>query len=215
MFVSHNMQAVSTLTTRCLLLQNGRAVFQGTPQEVIARYLDSGLSRELAFRAPGSPDTPTVTGVEIETSEPNNTHRYGEPLRLRFELTTPVAIPSATLSFQIVDPMLQPVADLWVIDSDRPFCREPRTYHLTCEIPCLPLYLGRYAITAHLSGGYGGVHFPRSKSVRGRDVLTPERMALAGRGVPLPRRGAVGGSSDAVHRSYEEFKRREKCETRS
>jgi len=159
LFVSHNMQAVSTLTTRCLLLRNGRNIRQGSPQEVIAAYLEDGVARAPVFATAPSPDTPTVTRVEVLTSEPGNTHRHGERLRLRFDLTTPVAIRSATFAFQIVDSMLQPVAHLWVFDSDVPFCRAPGTYQLACDIPHLRLYLGRYAITTHLSEGYGGVHF--------------------------------------------------------
>ena len=159
LFVSHNMQAVSTLTTRCVLLKNGCAVLQGTPQEVIASYLEDGAARAAVFAAPPSPDSPSVTRVEIVTSEPGNTHRHGERLQLRFEVTTPVAIRSATFAFQIVDSMMQPVVHLWLFDSDRPFCRAPGVYRLTCEIPRLRLYLGRYAVTTHLSEGYGGVHF--------------------------------------------------------
>ena len=36
LFVSHNMQAVSTLTTRCLLLRDGQSVLEGPPHQVIA-----------------------------------------------------------------------------------------------------------------------------------------------------------------------------------
>ena len=58
LFVSHNMQAVSTLTTRCLLLRNGRMIQEGSPQQVIAAYLEDGGAREAVFDAPPSPTHP-------------------------------------------------------------------------------------------------------------------------------------------------------------
>ena len=39
LFVSHNLQAVAEFCQRCLLLDTGRTVAVGTPEEVISRYL--------------------------------------------------------------------------------------------------------------------------------------------------------------------------------
>src|SRR3989338_6015753 len=39
LFVSHNLEAVATLCTRCLLLVDGRVAHLGTPQECVERYL--------------------------------------------------------------------------------------------------------------------------------------------------------------------------------
>ncbi len=41
LFVSHNMQAVQSLCTRCILLDEGRVAAAGSPERVIATYLDS------------------------------------------------------------------------------------------------------------------------------------------------------------------------------
>jgi lipopolysaccharide transport system ATP-binding protein len=165
LFVSHNMQAVSTLTNRCLLLRDGRNVLEGSTERVIAAYLDEGTSKEPVFSAPASERSPSITRMAVETSEPNSTHIHGKPLRLTFDVTTPFAIRSATFSFQIVDSMLAPVVHVTVCDHDRPFCRGPGTYRLKCEIPRLRLYLGRYAITAHLAEGQRGRHFQTVEAV--------------------------------------------------
>jgi lipopolysaccharide transport system ATP-binding protein len=170
-FVSHNMQAVSTLTTRCVLLRQGRSVLQGTPQAVIGGYLQDGVTRDPVFTAPPSPTSPSVTRVQVETSEPNNVQTHGKPLRLIFDVTTPLAIRNATFSFNIVDSFMQPIVHLWIFDSDTPFCRAPGTYRLVCDIPRLRLYLGRYAVTTHLSEGYGGVHFETIESICPFDVV--------------------------------------------
>ncbi len=41
LFVSHNMSVVQTLCSRALLLQSGRYVFDGTPNETVAQYLNA------------------------------------------------------------------------------------------------------------------------------------------------------------------------------
>ena len=159
LFVSHNMQAMSTLTTRCLLMRNGQNVLQDSTEKVIAAYLDEGISHGQVFSRPPSAKAPSITRVEVETSEPNNVHVHGKPLRLKFDVTTPVPIRSATFSFHICDPILRDVVHIMLFDTDRPFCRSAGTYRLTCEIPELRLYMGRYLVKAHLSEPYGGAHF--------------------------------------------------------
>src|SRR5690606_8318512 len=42
LFVSHNLQAVSTLTNKSLVLENGKCIFLGTTEHGIASYLKSG-----------------------------------------------------------------------------------------------------------------------------------------------------------------------------
>jgi lipopolysaccharide transport system ATP-binding protein len=44
-FVSHNMSAVARLCTRAFLLERGRVTADGTPREVIERYLTQGAQR--------------------------------------------------------------------------------------------------------------------------------------------------------------------------
>jgi lipopolysaccharide transport system ATP-binding protein len=161
LFVSHNMQAISTLTTRCVLLRKGRCVLEGPPAHAIAAYLDDGAAGGEVYSAEPSPDLPSVTRVELDTSEPRSTQVHGKPLRVAFEITTPRALPTPVLHFQIVDSLLQPVVHLMFLGGqDGGFCRAPGTYRVVCEIPRLRLYLGRYTVTTHLEEAYGTwVHY--------------------------------------------------------
>src|ERR1044071_207704 len=43
LFVSHNMQAVTRLSSRCLLLDRGHVVLDGSPHRVANAYLSSGI----------------------------------------------------------------------------------------------------------------------------------------------------------------------------
>src|ERR1700723_1741349 len=57
LFVSHNMQAVSTLTQRCVLLSKGRTHMVGSTPDVIAEYLRmvGGATADEVYTAPPLP----------------------------------------------------------------------------------------------------------------------------------------------------------------
>ena len=158
LFVSHNLQSISNLTTECILLKDGAVVIQDKPQAVIAKYLQQGITREQIFSAEPLPDRPSVTHVEVNTSRPNNTQVNGQPLTITFDITTPRPLRAAAFSFQLVDSLMQPVVHLGVFESST-LCRTAGTYRLSCTIPNLRLYLGQYTVTTHLAETEGGVHF--------------------------------------------------------
>jgi len=151
LFVSHNMQAISTLTERTLVLDAGRCVADGPTDQMVTRYLEVGASRERVYEALPSPTEPRVTRVEIVTSHPDNVQLVGQPMQVRLEVTSPGAINGAAVSIQICDAHGEPVVYLWRFDSDEPLLREPGRYELTCSIPKLRLFLGHYSLTVHFA----------------------------------------------------------------
>ena len=62
-FVSHNMHAVSTLTTRCLLLREGRAVLEGPPETVISGYMEEAGGERKSIRFTPIPALSEVSGL--------------------------------------------------------------------------------------------------------------------------------------------------------
>src|SRR4051794_25889208 len=70
LFVSHNMQAVSTLTQRCVLMKKGRVMSVGPTADIINEYIhDGGATADMIYTAPASIETPRITRVELRTSE--------------------------------------------------------------------------------------------------------------------------------------------------
>ena len=157
--VSHNLQAISTLTERSLLLSHGHCVGDGATSSMLSKYLEESGSTELIYIDRPSASEPRITRVELRTSKPNNTQLNGEPMEVHFEIGTPVPIGGASLSFQACDSLQQPVLHLWTFDSERPMCREPGTFQLVCRIPKARLYMGRYTLTVHFSERAGGRKF--------------------------------------------------------
>ena len=156
-FVSHNMQAVSTLTSRSILLKKGRIAAAGPTPDVIAQYLeDNGAAHERVYTAPPSDQQPRITRVELDTSEPANVQRNGQPMRVMVDITTPHPINGARLSFHACNNLGEPLMYFWAHDSERPMCREPGTHRITFTIPRLRLYMGTYTLRLHLTEFAGG-----------------------------------------------------------
>ena len=160
LFVSHNMQAVSTLTARSVFLKKGKVAALGPTPDVIAQYLaEGGGATDLIYTAPASPTGPKITRVELETSEPQNVQMNGKPMRVRIEFTTPAPINGARVSFHACNSLQEPVVHFWAHDSEYPMAREPGTYRLECTIPKLRLYMGNYTLRVHLKEQAGGKEF--------------------------------------------------------
>src|SRR5438093_7901459 len=151
LIVSHNMQVISTLTSRAILFSQGRCVYEGRTAEAITEYLCEESDRELTYKNLPSPVDPRITGVELHTSEPGNVQINGKSMEVYFVIHTPVPIDGAAVSFQVGNSMQQPILHLWTFDSERPMCREAGVYEIVCRITQLRLDRGHYNLTIHFS----------------------------------------------------------------
>jgi lipopolysaccharide transport system ATP-binding protein len=158
LFVSHNMEAVAALTTRCGLLENGRLVQFGETNHTIARYLE-GKNTERVFVANTTVTEPTISRVELRTSLPDNYQLQGDQLEVHIDVTTPEPITGCRIAVRCCDELLRKTLYTWIYDADQPICRTSGTHHLVCRIPKLRLYKGRYTFQIHLSEHFGGRHF--------------------------------------------------------
>ncbi len=165
LFVSHNMQAVSTLTKHCLWLSHGRCVGQGPTAQVIADYLHDSFDRDPNYQAPPSASRPAITSVEVKTSEPGSVQRNGQPMEIHFDIAVPAPVQGAALSFQALNSLQQPVLHLWVFDSEQPMLRQPGLYHLVCRIPKVRLYIERFTLTVQFSGRTGRQQFEKIEGI--------------------------------------------------
>jgi lipopolysaccharide transport system ATP-binding protein len=159
LFVSHNMQAISTLTQKCILLAHGKTIFQGKTELAIEKYLQENISKNPIYTSTPSDDKPKITRIELRTSLENNIQVNSDSIEVIFEISTPIKIRGACLSFQFVDSLQQPYLHVWTFDSERPMCREPGIFQVVCKIPKLRLYMGSYTVNAYFSEPPGGETF--------------------------------------------------------
>jgi len=158
LFVSHNMAAVVSLTTRAVLLDRGAIVFTGEPHPTVASYLAQRSGGAQAYVAEPLRDRATITFVDVLTSEPGYVHRCRQPMRVVIEAWVPGPLDGARLSFQICNSLDQPIAHLWCYDSDQPICRAAGHYTFECDIPELRLYRGHFDLKVYFGERFGKGH---------------------------------------------------------
>ncbi len=157
LFISHNLQVVSTLTDRCYLLQQGKLAAHGKPTDVIAQYLAEGAAPAGIFTATPSSESPQVVRAEVQTSQPGDIHRQGDPLRITVDLHSAKPVPLIAFSIQIFDRFGQAIIHCWNYDCAA--LARGGTRRLVCEIPALRLFQGHYTIATHIAEPEGGCHF--------------------------------------------------------
>lgn len=165
LFVSHNLQAISLLTRRCILLSQGRCLHDDLTSQVLDIYHAQDRCGDLSYTSEASPDGVKVISVELTTSDSGNVHRVGMPLEVRFLISTQMPINGAALSFQIVNSFDQPVIHLLTLDSEMAMFRKSGIFRVACRIPNLRLYLGRYTVRVHLAERPGGRKFETLNAV--------------------------------------------------
>uniref|UniRef100_UPI003592FD50 ABC transporter ATP-binding protein n=1 Tax=Persicitalea sp. TaxID=3100273 RepID=UPI003592FD50 len=156
LFVSHDINAIASLTQKSALMDGGRITFLGPTPVAINTYLTNYAPRGTVYSAPPDTFKPTVTQVKLNTSLPNNYHRCLDALTIDFTLHTPVPLRGACLSFQVVNNRQHPIVHLWSFDSERPMCREAGTFRIRCEIPTTRIYMGDYILKVYFTGPPGG-----------------------------------------------------------
>ena len=98
------------------------------------------------------PGKPTVTKVELVTSENGSVHGFGLPLGFEFEIEMPEAEHrNMALSIQVFNHLNFPVLYNWVFDIDTPILRNKGTNKIKLEYPALSLYKGNYYLRVHLA----------------------------------------------------------------
>ena len=150
LFVSHDMNAISLLTDRVIVLKNGKVYFEGNTDLAIKEYLKEG-SGKLSYAFNGQIKLPKITGVKVHTSLPNNTHEFGKEIKFIFSISLPFDIEYLALSFQIIDEFNLPITHSWIFDADDNIKRKKGQYSFQCSYPNPKLYIGNYALLVHLS----------------------------------------------------------------
>jgi homopolymeric O-antigen transport system ATP-binding protein len=153
LFVSHNLAAVSELTTRGMLMEAGSIVVNGSPSDAISAYL-SGSTGSAIYVPSSNNDrvAARVSRAEVITSNRNGVHRFGEALEIRFLITHQVPIDKACFSFQIVNQFHQPVIHAWALYPNVTFGEQKGSSVLTCKFPSLRLNIGQFHLRTNLSG---------------------------------------------------------------
>jgi len=152
LFVSHNLAAVSTLTSKAILMDKGVIKESGHTAKVLSAYTTLKLSG-FVFTAPPDASSPSVNRIELVTSEGGSIQAYGKPMAVIFEINMPSAdTKNMALAFQVINRVNnQAVLHNWIFDADMPICRKKGINRIEFTFPEVKLYKGGYFLKVHLA----------------------------------------------------------------
>lgn len=100
LFVSHNMQAIASLCDRCLLIEDGRLVRDGSSEEVISSYLERG-QRD---RSQPTDAKARITAVEMrDASGPRLKFDSGDAARLEIDFVAHSRLENLAVALEVRD----------------------------------------------------------------------------------------------------------------
>lgn len=103
-FVSHNMQAVSTLCDRCVVLRGGEVFYEGGPDDATRHYLQAMGEQMCTSRPDGRENRMTIESAELLDVDGQPTHvvQAGERCTVRLRFRCHDDMPDAGLSLRVI-----------------------------------------------------------------------------------------------------------------
>jgi len=144
LFVTHNMDAVLTLCSRCVVLESGRAIFDGKPAAAVERYLQS-LENSLR-RTDATGDRPHIVSVDVDVPS----LREGRlEVAVRFRSPEPLSGPN--IGIVVYDALGRPVFGTNTkLDLEGSDVLSIRDGLARLEVTEVPLRSGHYHVAAWL-----------------------------------------------------------------
>ena len=160
-FVSHHLESITALTTRCLVFKQGKLVVDAPTDKAVRAYIEMALKNSdqgQAYISPKTdPDDNYVAEARAITSDTYGQHVWGESLAFEFVLHIGRPVAKLCFHFTLINNRNSRVAHFWIFDEDLPFRTRAGDYRLRCEIPKCRLYKGRYTVLTSLSDTRGMV----------------------------------------------------------
>ena len=153
LFVSHNMQSVTSLTKKAILLEDGCIAMLGSTDKVVNKYL-AGNKRKGKYENFQPNHIPHIASVECITTNQGNVQAFGKELDFCFRVNCPYPLKNAAISYQIFNSKGVPATHILLLNQEKAFCNKPGIFHLVSRIPKVRLYPDQYSLTVHFADNF-------------------------------------------------------------
>ncbi len=150
LFVSHNMAAVNTLTSKSVYLKNGTLLNYTNTAKIISDYQSDNRHENSEYQNSDIEKT-CIERVFIKTSHLNNNQKINNDLEININLNVKTPSLKPAISYQILDMNDLPLIHNLITSDEVEFGTRLGTYHIKNSIKELKLYPGRYSITLHFA----------------------------------------------------------------
>jgi lipopolysaccharide transport system ATP-binding protein len=176
LFVSHNMDAVATLTSKSIFLSDGGIKIYGATANVISHYLKRSIKSKEIYSALPKNYNPSITRIEVIVSEKDGTHMNGKDLYIDIDVNMPELTESMALSLQIVNENELPIVYTYSFDVEQPTLRKTGINKMRCTLPQCELYVNTYYLIIHLAETKGRTKFETIDKVCQFKVVMPNKI---------------------------------------
>jgi lipopolysaccharide transport system ATP-binding protein len=158
LFVSHNMPSVQNLCDRAIWLSGGQLILDGTPTEVITRYLTSTKTRqsvplkERTDRSGSQEARITAVRISSDVDTDEGVRPTGE-VTFELDYSAECEVVDPVFAIGIYDGRLAKVIHLSSSVDSKPLKKLVGSGKFVCRVPGLPLHGGEYTINVSLHGG--------------------------------------------------------------
>ncbi|MDQ8154927.1 MAG: ABC transporter ATP-binding protein [Gemmatimonadota bacterium] len=150
LFVSHSLHAISTLTSRTLVLERGRVAFDGTTTDGLAFYRAlqaEGADSAHAYRAPAGRSGVHLVDGRVVASISDGLQRHGDAFALDFTLDVPEPVSQLCFSVHVMDETDRAVNHFWIYGDGPSFRNATGRFSVRIDVPKFRLVMGRYTLT--------------------------------------------------------------------
>lgn len=176
LFVSHNMEAVATLTDKSIYLKNGKLDLYSNTEAVIQTYLQTDVNEVGIYIKESKIDRPSVTRAQVVTSELNGFHMNGKDLLIDIDINMPEIIEGMAISLQISNLKELPIIYTYIFDTDTKILRKAGINRVRCTIPNCKLYADKYYLVLHLAESKGRTKFEEIHRICEFEVIMPNKI---------------------------------------
>ena len=153
LFVSHNMDAIARLCTKCFYLTRGQLQMTGSPQEAIKAY--SEYSKQVSADVDLTPlprafeSTPDARLLRLRSLQNGNAawcFEYGQPLEFSVEFSVATSLENPEIAYQIFSLTGVQLASTNTLQAHRIDRLAPGRYSLNIKLPDFFLNPGNYTL---------------------------------------------------------------------
>ena len=158
-FVSHNMQSIAALTSRCMVFKEGRLVIDAPTDQAVRSFIEmtlKGTEQGYAYtNTVGDAGSNYLAEARVVTSEPFGQHAWGKPIAFEFVIHVGQPMAKLCFSFWVLNSLGGKVTSFWLFEENQVFQRKPGDYRFRCEVPRFHLYKGQYSLLCFISDSRG------------------------------------------------------------
>ncbi|MDI1323148.1 MAG: polysaccharide ABC transporter ATP-binding protein [Algoriphagus sp.] len=151
LFVSHNLQAVTSLTKKAIVLEKGGIIYSGDTSNGVTAYLNSERNEKLDFE---SSKKSGILKVKLKTSEPNYVHKFGCEMSIEITVDLPTSLVNPAIAYQIFDEYENAIIHELFIGSEMNFTRSGNYLTVRSELNDFKLYPGSYSLKVHFADNF-------------------------------------------------------------